>query len=160
MVELIERSAHCADVATAKFSQRSLEIQTAMDVLSDASSKYRPLRKFHALQTTTSFTSKQLRSRYTKQLTTVFIIPTTLLWKVQMTMRKKFALRGIFSLTIFIMAASITRVLVVTQKNSSIDQPWMYSWSAIEMSIGTPTPIPTSSNPPHTSSVTEPKQPS
>jgi hypothetical protein len=86
----------------------------------------------------------------------VFIIPITLLWKVQMTTRKKLALGGIFSLTIFIMAASITRVLIVTQRNSSIDETWMNSWSVIEMSIGISNHIPTSSNPPHTSSVTDP----
>ena len=99
----------------------SLKLQTAMDVLSDASSK--PHHK------------PQNRCRNADSLA-VIVIPVSLLWNVQIKLRKKLALAGIFSLTVFIMIASIIRVVVTTSDNMQNDQTWLFSWAAIEMAVG------------------------
>lgn len=64
-------------------------------------------------------------------------VPVSMLWKVQISLRQKLALTGIFSLTVFIMVFAIIRVAVVTSESDMPDETWMYLWSAIEQTVGT-----------------------
>ena len=86
----------------AAFSQASIRVETAMDVLSDIA---------------------------------ILIIPATLLWKSQIQFRKKLALGGIFSLTLFVMIASIVRTVVTTNSSQNDDLTWMSAWAGIEMGV-------------------------
>ena len=51
-------------------------------------------------------------------------------------MRKKLALGGIFSLSLFVMIASIVRVVGTTSGSQNDDQTWMWAWAGIEMGVG------------------------
>lgn len=62
------------------------------------------------------------------------MIPVSLLWTVQIPVKKKLTLGGIFSLTVFVMMASISRCIVVTSTKPT-DHSWYYPGSAIEMAI-------------------------
>jgi hypothetical protein len=70
-------------------------------------------------------------------LNIVITIPVLLLWKVRISLRRKLALTGIFSLTIIVMIFAIVRVAIVTTDNSNADISWLYMWSSIEMSVCT-----------------------
>ena len=63
------------------------------------------------------------------------IIPASLLWRVSIQLKKKLTLGGIFSLSVLIIVASISRVAVVSSTKAT-DQSWYYVGSAIEMAIG------------------------
>lgn len=65
----------------------------------------------------------------------VVVLPINLLWTVQIHLRKKIALGCIFSLSVFIMVASIVRMAVYNASGTN-DTSWLCSWSAIEMAIG------------------------
>ena len=58
-----------------------------------------------------------------------------MLWNVRVSLRKKMALMSLFSLTVIVMGASITRVSVVPTKNKQADVSWLYLWHNIEMSV-------------------------
>ena len=58
-----------------------------------------------------------------------------MLWKVQITLRQKLALGGVFSLTIFIMIFAIIRVVVVSGNSHQPDQTWLYLWTSIEQTV-------------------------
>lgn len=64
-------------------------------------------------------------------------VPVSMLWKVQISLRQKLVLAGIFSLTVFIMVFAIIRVAVLSSSNNIRDQTWLYLWSAIEQTVGT-----------------------
>lgn len=67
----------------------------------------------------------------------VMTIPVLLLWKVKMPLRQKFALIGIFSLTVIVMAISIVRVAIIqTSDHRSADQTWLFIWANVEMGVG------------------------
>ena len=102
-----------------------LKVQTALDVISDAASK--PHSPYPALGILTTNQSILLAQ--------VIVIPFCLLWKVQIPLRRKLALSGIFSLSIFIMVASVSRVVIVTL-NGGLYQSWIIPGSAIEMATG------------------------
>lgn len=72
----------------------------------------------------------------------VITIPILMLWNVQISLRKKLALMGIFSLTVIVMVVAIVRVAVVTTKNTNADISWLYFWSNIEIAVGICTPPP------------------
>ena len=61
---------------------------------------------------------------------------TNLLWNALIDVRKKLALTGIFSLTIFVISVSITRV-VLTTSGPRLDLTWLLLWSGLEMTVGT-----------------------
>lgn len=63
----------------------------------------------------------------------VILLSTNILWKVQLDWRKKLALLGICSLTIFVIAVTITRVIVVTTR---MDITLVLLWGAVELSVG------------------------
>ena len=59
-----------------------------------------------------------------------------MLWTVQINLRQKMGLIGIFSLTIIVIAFAIARgALVITYSNIP-DESWLYMWSAIEQTVG------------------------
>ena len=58
-----------------------------------------------------------------------------MLWKVRLSIRKKFALGGIFSITVIIMVFAIIRVVVVSSYSQQPDQSWLYLWSSIEQAV-------------------------
>lgn len=72
----------------------------------------------------------------------VLSIPIHLLWKVHISTRYKLALLGVFSLTLFIMAVSIARVILAIDSGPQVDDSWLYTWSAIEHAVGLLPPIP------------------
>lgn len=96
-----------------------------MDVTSDVASK-------------SSHESIAFYFRPNKKITspTVILLPVCLLWNLKIGLCKKFLLGGIFSLTVFTMIASITRIIVVTSKAEVLDESWKMTWIAIEMSVG------------------------
>ena len=53
-----------------------------------------------------------------------------------MSLKRKLALMGIFSLTIFIIIVSIIRVAVVYTPEENADVSWLYLWSNIELHVG------------------------
>jgi hypothetical protein len=63
-------------------------------------------------------------------------IPIIMLWNVRISLRKKLALIGIFSLTVIVIVFAIVRVAVVTSYTKQSDITWLYVWSNIEMSVG------------------------
>ena len=63
----------------------------------------------------------------------VILLSTNILWKVQLDWRRKLALLGICSLTIFVIAVAITRVIVV---NTRMDITLILLWGAVELSVG------------------------
>jgi hypothetical protein len=65
----------------------------------------------------------------------IITIPVLLLWNVQISMRKKLALLGIFSLTLITIVFSIIRVAVVTTSHIQPNIPWVFLWGNIEVSI-------------------------
>jgi hypothetical protein len=59
-----------------------------------------------------------------------------MLWKVQISLRQKIALAGIFSITFLIMLFAVIRVVVVSTANMQAEQSWFYTWSCIEHTVG------------------------
>ena len=64
------------------------------------------------------------------------VIPLNMLWRVQISIRQKLGLLGVFCLTIFIMIVSTVRVAVVDSKDEQADQTWLYTWSNVEQIVG------------------------
>ena len=66
----------------------------------------------------------------------VMVIPFTLLWNVRINWRQKLALSGIFSMTIFVIAFAIVRIMVANLDHAQADQVQLYLWSNAEMAMG------------------------
>ncbi|CAD6588374.1 MAG: hypothetical protein ASARMPRED_003539 [Alectoria sarmentosa] len=64
----------------------------------------------------------------------IILMSTNLLWNASIEIRKKLALTGIFSLTIFIIGVAIIRV-VLTTSGSGLDLTWLLLWSGLEMTV-------------------------
>lgn len=74
-------------------------------------------------------------------ITDIFIIsiPITVLRKVQIPLKKKAALLGIFSVTVLIMVVSVIRVTLVKGTQTRLQQAsidWLYFWSNVQMGVG------------------------
>ncbi|KAF6232725.1 hypothetical protein HO173_008939 [Letharia columbiana] len=65
----------------------------------------------------------------------IILVPINLLWKVQLSFRKKFALGGIFCITVIIMVFAIIRAIVVSSYSQELDETWLYMWSSIEQAV-------------------------
>lgn len=66
-------------------------------------------------------------------------IPTVLLWKVRLPLRRKLAIISILSLSLFTIVFAITRTVMVSssrQNGSNFDVSWLYLWTAIEPVVG------------------------
>ena len=112
--------ATCNNSGVAAFSQATIRVEAAFDILSDVASM-----------------CSSACSALNSDFTLVLIIPAALLWKSQVHPKKKLALGGIFSLTLFVMIASIIRVVVTTDGSENDDLTWMSAWAGIEMGVGT-----------------------
>lgn len=55
-----------------------------------------------------------------------------MLWKVRISTRRKLALGGVFSVTVFTIIFAITRVSLIASKSWREDMTWLYNWSNIE----------------------------
>lgn len=66
----------------------------------------------------------------------IILISINLLWNASIEIRKKLALTGIFSLTVFVICVSIVRV-VLTTGGPRIDHTWLLLWSGLEMTVAT-----------------------
>lgn len=64
----------------------------------------------------------------------LILMSTNLLWNALIEVRKKLALTGIFSLTIFVISVSIARV-VLTTSGPRLDLTWLLLWSGLEMTV-------------------------
>ena len=65
----------------------------------------------------------------------VILVPVNLLRKVRLSVRKKLALGGLFSITVIIMVFAIIRVVVVSSYSHRPDQTWLYLWSGVEQAV-------------------------
>ena len=75
-------------------------------------------------------------SKLTSDFLQVILVPTNILWTVQISLRKKLALAGIFSLTVFIIAAAIARAVAITSYGLAIDMPLIVFCGGLESTIG------------------------
>ncbi|KAF2201225.1 hypothetical protein GQ43DRAFT_471976 [Delitschia confertaspora ATCC 74209] len=66
----------------------------------------------------------------------ITVIPFTMLWKVRISMRRKLALAGVFSVTMVTIIFSIVRASVITSNSIQPDMSWLYTWSNIEVYTG------------------------
>ena len=66
----------------------------------------------------------------------VMVLPIAMLWGVQIQVRRKLALGGIFSLVIITISFAIIRTVAVTTLTRLPDTSWLYMWSAIETTVG------------------------
>ena len=115
-------SGACAGPGKATFGQWTTRTEAIMDVTSDIASK-------QLVPSCPSFEPK-MTDRFP-----VMIIPATLIWKARLPMRKKFAIGGIFCLTVFVMAASLSRNANAFSVQAA-DPSWVNMASAIEMTTG------------------------
>lgn len=76
-----------------------------------------------------------LGSHGSTKLETVITIPILMLCNVRISWKKKFALMGIFSLTVIVIVFSIVRVVLIYSENRTADVSWLYMWYNIEVAI-------------------------
>ncbi|KAL8927555.1 MAG: hypothetical protein Q9208_002360 [Pyrenodesmia sp. 3 TL-2023] len=62
-------------------------------------------------------------------------IPFSMLWKVQMSLRKKVALGSVFSLTVITTVFAVVRVTSVSALTKQPDPSWSFMWSSIEQCV-------------------------
>ncbi|KAL8837434.1 MAG: hypothetical protein Q9170_002518 [Blastenia crenularia] len=65
----------------------------------------------------------------------IMAIPISMLWRVQMSLRKKIALVGIFSLAVITTVFAIVRVTSISALTKQPDTSWSYMWSSIEQCV-------------------------
>ncbi|KAI7088873.1 hypothetical protein KC356_g2985 [Hortaea werneckii] len=70
----------------------------------------------------------------------LLIVPIPLVWKLQMHLRKRLAVVGIFLLAGFVAVASIVRIIMLQRNTQSHDPVWtiapVYIWSSVEPFVG------------------------
>lgn len=113
-------TAQCATRSAINRQRLSLHYNTAMDVITDALSSQNAC----------------CRKRPYWHANIVILVPVNLLWKVQMSLRRKLALASLFSMTILIMVFAIVRVIVVSSYSHQPDQTWLFIWDSIEQTVG------------------------
>lgn len=64
------------------------------------------------------------------------LVPLNMLWRVQISLRRKLGLAGIFSLTVFIMIIAIIRVTIMYGDREQADGTWLWTWSSVEQTVG------------------------
>jgi hypothetical protein len=70
------------------------------------------------------------------------LLPISILWNVRVSMARRFALGGVFSLVIITMVIAIVRVTVTTDgnrishANKQVESSWLYTWHFVESSVG------------------------
>lgn len=63
-------------------------------------------------------------------------LPISMLWGVQMSLRRKAALIGIFSLAIITIVFAVIRGTIVSTFTKQPEPSWLYLWNSIEHCIG------------------------
>lgn len=118
---------YCSTDAALRFQRITLKFNCAIDVLTDFASK-----------------SSHLPMVLNKSALiewTVMAIPISMLWGVQMSLRKKAALVGIFSLAIITCVFAIVRVIVISTETRQLHVLWSYKWNqavwiSVEQCVG------------------------
>ncbi|KAH7096036.1 hypothetical protein FB567DRAFT_514057 [Paraphoma chrysanthemicola] len=64
----------------------------------------------------------------------IILLSTNVLWRIRLQMLTKLALGGIFSLTLFVIAVAIIRV-VIAPRNGVLDLSWLVCWQGVEISV-------------------------
>ncbi|MCJ1246637.1 hypothetical protein MMC30_003846 [Trapelia coarctata] len=65
----------------------------------------------------------------------ILILPINLLWKVKISLRQKLTLGAILSLTVFIIAVAIARIILVLDVASHLDVTWLNTLSVVEQGV-------------------------
>ncbi|KAF2260653.1 hypothetical protein CC78DRAFT_410814, partial [Lojkania enalia] len=71
----------------------------------------------------------------------IMLLPISILWNVRISLARRFALGGVFSLVIITMVIAIVRVTVTTnnnnvsQSNKQVESTWLYTWHFVESSV-------------------------
>ena len=117
---LPELLATCSSDANIQFQTATLKLNCALDVITDFTSSLAPFN--------------QGGSR--TDMPAVMAIPISMLWSVQMSIRKKLALIVIFSFVIVTMAIAVVRVAVISALSRQPDTSWSCMWSSVEQCIG------------------------
>ncbi|MCJ1282375.1 hypothetical protein MMC26_001698 [Xylographa opegraphella] len=65
----------------------------------------------------------------------IILVSTNILWNIKINLRKKLALVGICSLTVFVIVVAIIRVVIST-KDDTLDLTWLILWGGVESSVG------------------------
>lgn len=112
--------ATCNGPGAIAFDRNTLRWNMIMDVVTDALSPSAVVPR---------------TGQYQLTCTPVILVPVKLLWNVQISLRKKVALAGVFSITLIIMVFAIIRVVVVSSFSHQLDQTWLYMWSSIEQTV-------------------------
>ena len=118
---------HCSTNAALRFQRITLQFNCAIDVLTDFASKSSHLP---------TVLNKSALIKWT-----VMAIPFSMLWSVQMSLRKKAALVGIFSLAFITCVVAIVRVIVLSTATRQPQTLWSYKsnqavWISVEQCVG------------------------
>ncbi|KAF2787235.1 hypothetical protein K505DRAFT_367528 [Melanomma pulvis-pyrius CBS 109.77] len=91
------------------------------------------------------FQSITLKVNYALDVMTdalIMLLPISILWNVRISMTRRLALVGVFSLVIITMVIAIVRLTVTTdgnkisRSNNPVESTWLYTWHFIESSVG------------------------
>ncbi|MCJ1314667.1 hypothetical protein MMC25_008349 [Agyrium rufum] len=114
-------------------------------VISLATTEYRCTTAQKAATVLTCATPAAVeRTRRSLQVTTAFdiitdvmilAIPINLLWNVRISIRQRLILIGVFSLTLFTMAVSLARVIVLLNESDQIDISFLFTWFVVEQAV-------------------------
>lgn len=76
------------------------------------------------------------RNMLTREISTLVVaVPSNVVWKSMLPLRKKLVLVAVCSLTVFMMICAIIRIGVGT-KGKSTDLSWFLVWNSVEMTLG------------------------
>ena len=111
---------HCQRPHLHRLEAHSFRISTAMDIFTDilSQSVYRPTGKLLA------------------NVSAVITVPVSMFWTIQLPLRTKLLLCGIFFLTIIVMIVALVRLLVTPTGAMTNDITWTLTWSNAEMAAG------------------------
>lgn len=117
---------NCTKPSALAFEHAMLRAKSAIDIITDA------LSENHHL----CYQNLCKKPSLIKLWFTVILVPLNMLWRVQISLRRKLGLAGIFSLTVFIMIIAIIRVEVMYDERAQADGTWLWTWSSIEQTVG------------------------
>lgn len=100
----------------------NLQLSCATDIVTDVMSIY--------------FTTPIDCKDFTDCDSVVLSHPVIALWNVRISLKKKLALMGIFSLTVITIVFAVVRIAVMPNKDSSADITWLCLWAHVETGVG------------------------
>lgn len=116
---------NCTKPSARAFELATLRVSCALDIMTDAISENPSCVLF-----------KPNIKPLLILVYTVILVPLNMLWRVQISLRRKLGLAGIFSLTVFIMIVAIVRVEVIKDKQAQADTTLLWTASSIEQIVG------------------------